>query len=216
MIRAVVFDLDGTLVDSRRDIVDAVTFALREANGPARTAAEIASYVGDGARMLLARAFDLPNDDARLDAALDSFLDYYGRHGADHTTLMPGASEALASLPPRKLAICTNKTRVATELVVDRLGLGRHFDVVVAGGDLPERKPHPLPLFHIAERLGIGPADLVMVGDGPQDVECGRAAGARTVGVLGGFSDDRTLSAAKPDVLVATLREVTAAIARFE
>jgi phosphoglycolate phosphatase len=215
MIRCVVFDLDGTLVDSRADIVDAVTFTLREAGGPPRTAREIASYVGDGARMLLARAFDLPATDARLDAALDVFLAYYGRHGADQTTLMPGASQALSSLASIRLAICTNKPRVMTELVIGRLGLDGRFDVVVAGGDLPERKPHPLPLLHIAERLSLIPRDLVMVGDGPQDIACGRAAGTRTIAVSGGFSDDATLSAANPDVLIGSLAELADTIAGF-
>jgi hypothetical protein len=90
MILGVVFDLDGTLIDSRADIVDAVTFTLREVGGRPRTADEIASYVGDGARVLLARAFDIPEADRRLDAALETFLEYYAHHGADRSALMPG------------------------------------------------------------------------------------------------------------------------------
>jgi phosphoglycolate phosphatase len=214
MILGVVFDLDGTLIDSRADIVDAVTFTLRENGGRPRTADEIASYVGDGARILLARAFDLPTTDSRLDEALETFLAYYGRHGADHTTLMPGTQEALEALSGLPLSICTNKARVATELVVDRLGLRGSFECIVAGGDLPERKPHPMPLRHIASHLGVSTRSLLMVGDGPQDVECGRAAGARTVGVLGGFSDEATLRSAKPDALIHGLSELSALVAR--
>lgn len=215
MILGVVFDLDGTLIDSRADIVDAVTFTLRELGGRQRTPDEIASYVGDGARMLLARALDLPMDHARLDEALETFLEYYGRHGADKTTLMPGTREALESLSSLPLAICTNKPRVTTELVVDRLGLRESFRFIVAGGDLPERKPHPMPLRHIASELGVAANALLMVGDGPQDVECGKAAGARVVGVLGGFSDEATLRTARPDALVRNLSELSVLVSRW-
>jgi phosphoglycolate phosphatase len=215
MILGVVFDLDGTLIDSRADIVDAVTFTLRELGGPPRTPDEIASYVGDGARLLLARAFGLTMADRRLDEALETFLAYYGRHGADKTTLMPGTRETLESLSALPLSICTNKPRVATELVVARLGLQESFRFIVAGGDLPERKPHPMPLHHIASELGVTANALLMVGDGPQDVECGKAAGARTVGVLGGFSDEATLRAASPDAIVGSLSEVSALVSRW-
>lgn len=216
MIRGVVFDLDGTLIDSRTDIVDAVTFTLRRMGGVTRTADEIASYVGDGARALLARAFGLPMTDERIDAALEQFLAYYGRHGADHTTLMPGAADAVARLSHLSLGICTNKPRVTTELVLKRLGLCDAFRVVVADGDLPERKPHARPLLHIAERFGVRPNELAMVGDGKQDIECGRAAGARTIAVLGGFSDEATLRRAHPDVLVSNIGDVVRAISAFD
>lgn len=208
----VVFDLDGTLIDSRRDIVESVEFTLREVGGPKRTPEQIASYVGDGARLLLSRALDLPKTDPKLDAALAVFLDYYGRHGADHTTLMPEAREALSALSALPLAICTNKPRMTTELVLDRLNIADRFRVVVADGDLPERKPHPLPLFHIAERFELRPGELVMVGDGTQDILCGRAAGARTVAVLGGFSAEPVLRACGPDALITHLGELPALV----
>jgi phosphoglycolate phosphatase len=128
---------------------------------------------------------------------------------------MPGAREMLHSLSTLPLSICTNKPRVTTELVVDRLGLKKSFRLIVAGGDLPERKPHPMPLRHIASKLGVATEALLMVGDGPQDIQCGKAAGARTIGVLGGFSDEATLRAAKPDALVGSLPEVSALVSRW-
>jgi phosphoglycolate phosphatase len=100
--------------------------------------------------------------------------------------------------------------------VLTELGMSDRFRVVVAGDDLPFRKPDPLPVRHIAERLSIRPAQLVMVGDGAQDVLSGRRAGARTVGVRGGIQPEERLVAARPDVIIDSLLELPAWIARWE
>jgi phosphoglycolate phosphatase len=102
--------------------------------------------------------------------------------------------------------VCTNKPRITAELVLEGLGMSSHFAIVVAGGDLPRLKPDPLPLLTIAERLGVRARDLVMVGDGPQDVHCGRAAGAFTVGVEGGMTPRERLIDARPDALIPSMR----------
>jgi phosphoglycolate phosphatase len=209
---AVVFDLDGTLVDSRADIVDAVAFALAEHRATPRSPAEIASYVGDGARLLVARALGLRADDARVDAVLATFLARYEAHPADSTVPMPGALDALDALSALPLAVCTNKPRRVTELVLGHLGLTARFDVLVAGGDVGRGKPSPEPLLLAAERLGFPAERVVMVGDGVQDVECGRAAGALTVAVLGGFGAEATLRAARPDRIIATLLDLPALV----
>jgi phosphoglycolate phosphatase len=208
-----VFDLDGTLVDSRADIVSAVRFVLARFDAPVLTDDEIAGFVGDGARLLLSRAFRLAPGDPRLDPIFSAFLAHYTEHAADRTTLMPFARQVLDELRTLPLALCTNKPRGATERVLEALDLSRHFEVVVAAGDLPENKPSALPLRHIAERLGVPTTAMVMVGDGTQDVECGRAASAVTIGVLGGFAARERLESAHPDVLLGSLAELPAAIA---
>jgi len=119
-VAAVVLDLDGTLVDSRQDIVRAVHFALDRHGVRQRELNEIASYVGDGARMLVARALDLRPTDGEVDPVLDTFLRYYSEHAADCTTPMPGAIAALDALRHLPLALCTNKPRPATELVIEK------------------------------------------------------------------------------------------------
>jgi phosphoglycolate phosphatase len=210
--RVVVFDLDGTLVDSRTDIVRAVRHVLGVRGGPVRTDDEIASFVGDGARSLLSRVLDVPADAPELHEALATYVAFYAEHPADHTTLMPGATAVLDELSHLPLAICTNKPRVATELVLSALGLSARFAVVVAGGDLERLKPDPAPLRRVAAQLDAPTTSLVMVGDGPQDVECGRAAGAFTIGVLGGFAPAAVLRASRPDVVVSTLRDVPRAL----
>jgi phosphoglycolate phosphatase len=112
------------------------------------------------------------------------------------------------------LALCTNKPRITTEPVLAALGLDS-FRVVVAGGDLPEKKPHPAPLLHIAQALALAPRELVMVGDGAQDILAGRAAGARTVGVRGGIQAEARLLAAEPDVVIESLAELSALVAAW-
>ncbi|MGC4089309.1 MAG: HAD hydrolase-like protein [Polyangiaceae bacterium] len=144
-IAGIVFDLDGTLIDSRGDIAAAALHALVENGFPTLPVPTLLTYVGDGARPLLARSAGIPADDARLDAMYASFIDYYTRHPLVHTEFCAGAEAALKSLERFPLAICTNKPRVTTELVLAGLGIASAFRVVVAGNDLPRTKPDPLP-----------------------------------------------------------------------
>jgi len=211
----VVFDLDGTLVDSGKDIAQATNFALKSHGLSPLELPEVLSYVGDGARLLLARSARLDPEDPRLSGLLATFLDHYAGHAVDHTRPLPGVLEALDALPDFTLAVCTNKPRKTTEIVLDALGLTARFATVIAGGDLARSKPHPDPLIEIARRLGVQPNELVMVGDGPQDVQCGRAVGARTVGVLGGIADASRLLEAGPDVVVRSLAELPALLRRW-
>jgi phosphoglycolate phosphatase len=213
--KVVVFDLDGTLVDSGEDIAQATNFALQRHGFSRLALPEVLSYVGDGARLLLARAARLDPEDPRLAGLLSTFLDHYAEHAVDHTRPLPGALEALDSLQDFTLAVCTNKPRRTTEIVLRALELERRFKTSIAGGDLPQSKPDPAPLHEIARRLEVTPDELVMVGDGPQDVECGRSAGARTVGVLGGIADAARLRAAEPDAIVSSLIELPALLRRW-
>jgi 2-phosphoglycolate phosphatase len=211
----IVFDLDGTLIDSRLDIAHAANHALAANGFTELSVDEIASYVGDGARLLLARAARLEPDAAPLEPLLASFLNYYEAHPTDYTTLLPGAHEALAALSHLPLALCTNKPRSTTDAVLRNLRLPAQFAVVIAGGDLRQIKPHPLPLQHIAERLSLSTPELVMVGDGPQDILCAKAAGARSVGVEGGIQARDRLIASGPDVLLASLNELPSLVASW-
>jgi 2-phosphoglycolate phosphatase len=212
---AVVFDLDGTLVDSAQDIAQAANFALRHHGLEELPAARLFSFIGDGARKLMSRASGQPESSAGLDALLSTFVAYYTEHSADNTVLMKGALQALQELAAYPLALCTNKPRGATETLLEKLGLVAWLPVIVAGGDLPVHKPHPAPLLQIAQRLSLKPAALVMVGDGPQDVECGKAAGCRTVGVRGGILSEELLLRAQPDALIDDLTALPAVIERW-
>jgi 2-phosphoglycolate phosphatase len=213
-IEAVVFDLDGTLVDSRDDIVAAASHALGVHGWPGLPTAEIVGHVGDGARKLVARCARLPEDASEVDTLLATFLDYYTTHPTVYTTVLPGVEWTLEELEGAPLAVCTNKPRATTELVLHNLDLARHFTLVVAGGDLPRPKPDPMQLRFIADRLRVPTDRLVMVGDGPQDVECGRAVGALTVGVEGGLAPRERLLQARPDVLLGSIAELPGVLRR--
>lgn len=210
-----VFDLDGTLIDSRKDIAIALNHALVSTGREALPESLIASFVGDGARVLCARALGRDENDPAVDEVLQEFLAYYRTHPATHTTWLPHAREALAALASHPLALCTNKPRATTDGVLRALGADGLFVTTVAGGDLPQKKPDPAPLFAIAERLGVSPSQLVMIGDGPQDIEAGRRAGARTVGVRGGFPAIERLLAAKPDFLLDSLADLPSLVASW-
>ncbi|MBN1607432.1 MAG: HAD-IA family hydrolase [Polyangiaceae bacterium] len=199
---AVVFDLDGTLVDSRQDIATAVNHALTAHGFPTRPPEYLTTLVGDGARWLIARATELPYDDPAVDPVFAAYSAYYEAHALETTRPMAAVAHTLTELRALPLAVCTNKPRATTELVLRGLGLSSLFRVVIAAGDLPRLKPDPLPLLTIAERLGVRARELVMVGDGPQDVCCGRAVGAFTVGIQGGLTQPKRLIDSRPDVLL--------------
>lgn len=215
---AVVFDLDGTLIDSRGDIVAALNHALVATGRPPLPAIVLVRYIGDGARVLCARALQLPEAEPEVDDVLARFVAYYSEHPLVFTHWQPGAQEALdelATMPDVLLGLCTNKPRATTDAVLAALGIRTRFRVVVAGGDLVEKKPAPGPLLHAARLLGVTPAEIVMVGDGIQDLECARAAGARAVAVEG-FTPRRRLLDARPDVLLDGLRDLPGVLRRWQ
>lgn len=210
------FDLDGTLVDSRRDIVVAANHVRQAAGLSPLPDDVVAGYVGDGARYLVAHVMEVPQEDPSVERHLASFLDYYEAHAVDYTVLMPHAEEVMAALADRPLALCTNKSRRTTLAVLDGLGISARFRVVVAGGDTIQNKPSAEPLLLAAEQLGVQPAELIMVGDGPQDIEAARAAGAFGVGLRGGILPIERLLAASPQALLDDLSELPALVRELD
>jgi 2-phosphoglycolate phosphatase len=214
-VSGVVFDLDGTLVDSRRDIAEAANHALAM-NGYAQLPHdELESFVGDGAPLLMSRAARLDVRDEKVSGLVADFLDYYAEHPIDHTDLMPGALQALDDLQKYALGVCTNKPRRTSLAVLRGLELEARFAGLVAGDDLPLRKPDPAPVVEAARRMGVPVTEVIMVGDGPQDVLSGRAAGAYTVGVRGGIQAFERLAASKPDCLIDSLAELAAIVSQL-
>lgn len=204
--RAFVFDLDGTLIDSRDDIAIACNEALMAAGRPALPVATIGTFVGDGARTLIAKAFGTHKDDPAIEPSVRRFLDYYAAHPAIHTRWMAGAQVALEALLGYPVALVTNKPRRVTERVLATMGVGDRFDALVAGGDGP-LKPSPEPILSAVRAMGAKPAETWVVGDGSQDVGAGNAAGCFTVAVTGGFHAERVLSEG-PDAVIASLHDL--------
>jgi phosphoglycolate phosphatase len=180
MIGLVVFDLDGTLVDSSVDIANAANALVAELGGTPLSHAAIIGMVGDGAGMLVRRALTGASLDPGTPGALDRFLAIYNPRLLDHTVPYDGMLDALKSIGARTaLAVLTNKPARATALMLEGLGLRSCFREVV-GGDTPwGRKPDPAGLLHLAAAAGVPPQQTLMVGDSPVDLETARRAGTR-------------------------------------
>jgi phosphoglycolate phosphatase len=180
VFRLIVFDLDGTLIDSRRDIADAANALLRECGADVLREDRIGRMVGDGAATLVARAFAASGVEPPADA-LERFVAIYGRALLNHTRAYDGILEALTALSARApLALLTNKPLAATRRILEGLDLARFFDAdAVIGGDGPfPRKPDPAGLRHLAARVGAAQNDTVLVGDSIIDWRTAKAASA--------------------------------------
>jgi phosphoglycolate phosphatase len=192
----VVFDLDGTLVDSSQDLVAAVRHMLRRLGLPPLPAETVLGYVGEGARRLVERSL-ATSDEASIDAGLAIFRAHYEKHLLDRTRAYPQVPEALAALARggRVLSVLTNKPEAMSRAILDGLGLLGRFLAVVGGDTLATRKPAPHGLRHLAARAGIALGRTMLVGDSAVDLETARAAGASFCGALWGFFPERLLRA---------------------
>jgi phosphoglycolate phosphatase len=207
-IKLVIFDLDGTLIDSRLDLVHSVNAALRHIERPELPDDVIASYVGDGAPVLIQRALGgEAADEALVRKGLEFFLSYYREHKLDHTTVYAGIAEALAAIhqstngTPRKMAVLSNKPVVPSRVIVEALGLGRFFSQIYGGNSFASKKPDPEGARKLLEEYGVQPQHAVMIGDSHVDVSTGRNAGMVTIGVTYGFAP-HTLQNDPPDIVV--------------
>jgi phosphoglycolate phosphatase len=209
----VLFDLDGTLVDSAPDIAHAANLALREVGAATRSEAEIRTYVGNGAEKLIHRCLTGDRDgeapDALHAATYRAFQTHYARCLSDRTRVFPGVLETLAQLEEAGILLgcVTNKPARFTLPLLEALNLARHFRVTVSGDTLPRKKPDPGPLLEAAHRCGVEVTDCVMVGDSLADLGAARAAGMRIFCVAYGYPAGADLSAHAPDALVSDMRE---------
>lgn len=203
-----VFDLDGTLVDSKLDLVNSVNAVRAHMGHGALPAEQVASYVGNGAPMLVQRALPGASEED-LARGLRYFLDYYREHMLDSTVLYPGVREALDELHAADvpLAILTNKPVRFSVHMLEGLRLDTHFFRVYGGNSFSEKKPHPLGLEMLLRESGADRARSIMVGDSSVDVLTARAAQVRACGVSWGFQPE-TFAAAPPDFIIDDLREL--------
>ena len=212
-VRLLVFDLDGTLIDSRLDLVHSVNAMLRHIGRPELDGDVIASYVGDGAPVLVRRALSDTDDEELSRSALEYFLGYYRLHKLDHTTVYEGITEVLAGLAhssngvQRQMAVLSNKPVNPSRLIVQALGLGDFFVSVYGGNSFTTKKPDPLGVRTILQETGVAAEEALMIGDSSVDVLTGRNAGLWTCGVAYGFAP-HTLEEVAPDVVVETPREL--------
>lgn len=211
MARLLVLDLDGTLVDSSRDIGTSVNAALQQLHPGAAAIplVRILGFVGEGARLLVERSLAEAGLALPVDEVLAVYLDCYRERLLDTTRLYPGMAEALAALGPPgpALAVLTNKPGDMSRTILEGLGVAARFARVLGAGDVPARKPDPAGLLALLAELGIAAADAWMVGDSATDVTTGRAAAVRVAGVTWGFHPV-ALRAAGPDRILDDPREL--------
>lgn len=198
-----IFDLDGTLIDSRLDLVHAVNATRANAGLEPIGHDLIYSFVGEGAPILVKRAMGPEAKAGEVENALTFFLDYYRHHALDHTVLYPGVRESLDRLHSagEKLAILTNKPVRISHLVLEGLGIARLFFRVYGGNSFDYKKPHPIGIDALRAEAGAGLNETWMVGDSSVDVRTARNAGVAACGVTWGFQPE-SLRDDPPDILV--------------
>ena len=203
MRRLVIFDFDGTLADSARDIATALNQTLRDAGLGAVPESQVRAWIGNGVLALLEQAVGAgERSPERIAALYGRFRVHYERCCLDTTTLYPGMAECLARLAGHPLAILSNKPGYFLDRIVGGLGLAGRFVAVVGGDATPVKKPDPAAIDYVVRAAGPPPDEVWMVGDSAIDVATGRAAGARTIGCAWGLRGCDELRAAGADFLV--------------
>lgn len=203
----ILWDLDGTLVDSRQDLVEATNIAMKAMGYPQVPFDGFSSMVGRGVRHLVTQALPPDAPERTVEEATEIFLDWYRIHLADHTRFYPGMAEGISRFAGAS-AVVSNKREELCRSLISRLGSDHLFRAIVGGDTCPERKPHPAPLLQVMKTLGVSPDRVLMVGDSAVDVEAGVRAGVRVCGVLWGLGDPSENPAFMPDFLVSSPQEL--------
>lgn len=210
-MKLIIFDLDGTLIDSRLDLVHSVNATLRHFERPELPDEVVASYVGDGAPMLVRRALGDPSDEELLKKALGFFLSYYREHKLDHTTAYEGVEQALEQIQSngdgRKMAVLSNKPVNPSRAIVEALGLAHFFVHIYGGNSFETKKPDPMGVNTLLKETSIAVEHALIIGDSSIDVLTGRNAGIATCGVTYGFAP-HTLCEVPPDLIVNSPQEL--------
>jgi phosphoglycolate phosphatase len=204
-----IFDLDGTLVDSRIDLANAVNATRSHLGMTLLSNERVYSYVGNGAPVLVRRSLGDAATEAEVQEALEFFLEYYGVHDLDYTTLYPGVKESLDRLRDagKRLAVLTNKPVRMSRHIVEGLGVGGHFFQVFGGNSFEWKKPHPIGVETIMRDAGVDRAHTLMVGDSSVDVHTARNAGIACCGVTYGFQPE-SLADPAPELLVDRMEQL--------
>ncbi len=204
-IEAIIFDLDGTLIDSVFDLAISVNHTLAKLGFGERSVEEIRGFVGDGVQKLIARSLGDGDPELRK-KGLRIFRQHYDAHLLDHTTLYDGVDETLKALSSDyRLAVLTNKSEGFTNKIVQGLGVAHYFAAIIGGDTLTVKKPDPAAIFLLAEKWRIPPARLLMVGDHATDIQVGINAGCRTVFLTNGLGETRGLM---PDATLHGIEEL--------
>ena len=232
MIKLLIFDLDGTLADTSKDITDAVNYAVEPYGVKPLSISEIKAMVGSGITKLIESLIPTENliptflnppipplakggegglsegerDFSAKEEAVKRFLEYYSMHLLDYTNTYPQVKETLSKIEAYKKAVISNKREVLSKKVLEGLGLLKFFDVVLGSDSVSERKPSPLPIFELLKRFGVSKEEAVIIGDSNYDIEAGKAAGIKTIAVTYGYRGREVLKGA--DFIIENFGEI--------
>jgi phosphoglycolate phosphatase len=204
-----IFDLDGTLIDSKKDLVNAVNSTRAHMGMPPLADDTVASYIGNGAPVLIRRALGEAATEEQVKEALEFFIEYYRDHALDFTRLYAGVERSLDRLASSgvEMAVLTNKPVRISRLIVEGLGVGGRFGQVYGGNSFDFKKPNPIGIQKLMEEFGAPRERTMMVGDSSVDILTARNAQVRSCGVTYGFQPE-TLTEPRPDLLVDRMEEL--------
>ena len=217
--KMVLIDVDGTLVDSVPDLTFCVDEMMKQVAMPVRGEAAVRQWVGNGVQRLVERALtnDLDGypDTALFERATPIFMDLYAENTSKRSRLYDGVLEGLdflQSCQGLKIGCVTNKAAQFTLPLLKDLGIFDRFEIVISGDTLPEKKPHPMPLLHAAETLGVKPEDAMMIGDSKSDVKAARAAGFNIICMTYGYNHGEDIRHYSPDAVIDSMTELSGLI----
>ena len=219
MVKAILIDLDGTLLDTAPDLAAAANVMLARLGRPPRTLEEVKTFVGKGIARLVERCLtgDLHQrlDPAELQPALEIFRQEYEKDSGMHSTVYPGVVQGLAAMKGLRLACVTNKASRFTGPLLERKGLAKYFEVVICGDMVERGKPDPACYRLACERLGVKPSEALVIGDSENDALAARAAGIRVFCVKYGYNEGRPVESLDCDGLLDTLHDAHVALGRI-
>jgi phosphoglycolate phosphatase len=206
-IDLILFDLDGTLVDSQIDVTNAINHALSSLGLATIAPDRLFATVWDGIQKTFEKLLG-PMDDVTCTRAVDLYREYYADHLLDNTRPYPGVPEMLEKLSGKTMAVVSNKREIPVLHILEGAGIAIYFDMVVGGDSLPAHKPDPLPILHVLNRYRMPPDRALIVGDSPHDMAAGRAAGIGTCAVTYGYHPISQLIETGPEWTIHSIEEL--------
>lgn len=207
LVKLLIFDLDGTLVDSRLDVANAIRHAWEQLGRAPPPHEVIYRFVGNGIQRSIERILGIQAPD-RIEQAIQLYRLHYDQHLLDHTVLYPHVEETLDAFSHKKKAIISNKRQEPSVAILKGLGISHHFNMILGGDQVEEKKPAPEAVLRALDQLEVAPREAIIIGDSPDDIQAGRAAGLFTCGVTYGFHPKECLLAEKPDYLIDSLKQL--------